>query len=471
MNKTGDQIRNFFSPTFIPKLKLRQSCRLLFVFCPLALLALSRVPARALDGMIGIHDPSTVVRCGGNYYVFGTGRGITILTSSNGFDWQRGGNVFDQVPDSVKQFVPQNDGQSVWAPDIIQLHGEYFLYYAISKWGQYVSAVGLLTSPTLDTNSPNYHWTDRGMVVHSVTGQDLNAIDPGVCLAPDGSLWLCYGSYHGNIELVQLDPQTGLRLATNAPVSIIASDSEASDIIFHNGFFYLFVNHGSCCVGTNSSYNIRVGRSPKITGPYLDRYGDNLFGGGGTLFLAAAGRDIGPGHFGRLVVDGVEKFSCHYEAELGRNGRSILDIRPLLWTVDGWPLPGENIRDGTYQLRSQRAGTVLQFGTNAVETARYLVRENQQWTITSAGGGCYQLVAALSGNALAATAETVAAVPFTGADQQLWKLDQLADGSYRIAAKASQLALTATVKTKPGNGVALQPFTGDDRQRWVIAAP
>ena len=223
MNKTGDQIRNFFSPTFIPKLKLRQSCRLLFVFCPLALLALSRVPARALDGMIGIHDPSTVVRCGGNYYVFGTGRGITILTSSNGFDWQRGGNVFDQVPDSVKQFVPQNDGQSVWAPDIIQLHGEYFLYYAISKWGQYVSAVGLLTSPTLDTNSPNYHWTDRGMVVHSVTGQDLNAIDPGVCLAPDGSLWLCYGSYHGNIELVQLDPQTGLRLATNAPVSIIAS--------------------------------------------------------------------------------------------------------------------------------------------------------------------------------------------------------------------------------------------------------
>jgi hypothetical protein len=62
-------------------------------------------------------------------------------------------------------------------------------------------------------------------------------------------------------------------------------------------------------------------------------------------------------------------------------------------------------------------------------------------------------------------------VPFTGGDDHLWKIDQLNDGSYRIASKASKLALTATIKTKPGNGIALQPFTSDDAQRWVIAAP
>jgi len=61
----------------------------------------------------------------------------------------------------------------------------------------------------------NYKWTDRGMVVHSSEGEDLNAIDPGVFCAPDGTLWICYGSYHGNIELVELDPKTGLRIATN----------------------------------------------------------------------------------------------------------------------------------------------------------------------------------------------------------------------------------------------------------------
>jgi arabinan endo-1,5-alpha-L-arabinosidase len=352
------------------------------------------VPA-ALEGQIGIHDPSTVVKCGEKYYVAGTGRGVSFLVSTNGFDWQRGGGTaFQRVPDSVLKYCPKNNGAGVWAPDIIKVNGEYYVYYSISSWGRYVSAVGLITSPTLDTNSPDYKWTDRGMVVHSSEGEDLNAIDPGVCLAPDGTLWICYGSYHGNIELVELDPKTGLRIAANSPVTIIASQREAPDIIFHDGCFYLFVNHGSCCQGSNSTYNIRAGRSQKITGPYSDRYGEPMTQGGGTLFLAAQGNDIGPGHFGRLADDGVEKFSCHYEAEIGRAGRSILDIRPLLWTADGWPLPGENIRDGTYQIRSQRTGTILQASSNAVETARYLVHDDQKWNIAPAGGGLYKITSA-----------------------------------------------------------------------------
>jgi arabinan endo-1,5-alpha-L-arabinosidase len=146
------------------------------------------------------------------------------------------GRVFDRVPDSAKQFCPKHDGQSVWAPDIIKLNGEYYLYYSISSLGQFVSAGGLLTNPTPDINLPNYHWKDRGMVVHSSEGEDLNAIDPGVCLAPNGTLWLCFGSYHGNIELVELDPKTGLRIATDSPTTIIANQSEASDIIFYDGF-------------------------------------------------------------------------------------------------------------------------------------------------------------------------------------------------------------------------------------------
>ncbi len=449
-------------------LSLAGGCKL---FLGLLFLAAITLPAFALDGAIGIHDPSTVAVCDGKYYVFGTGRGISVLTSSNGFNWQRGGKVFDRIPDSVKQFCPKNDGQGVWAPDIIKLNGEYFLYYSISFWGQYVSAVGLLTNPTLNTNAANYKWTDRGMVVHSSEGEDLNAIDPGLIHAPDGTLWICYGSYHGSIELVELNPKTGLPIATNSPVTIIASQSEASEIIFHDKYFYLFVNHGGCCQGSNSTYNIRVGRSPKITGPYLDRYGELMSQGGGTLFLAAAGRQIGPGHFGLLLDDGVEKFSCHYEAELGRAGRSILDIRPLLWTADGWPMPGENIRDGTYQIRSQRTGTILQASTNAVETARYLVHENQKWNVAPAGEGVYKITSAAGENALTAMNETATTTPFTGAENQLWKIDQLADGSHRIASKTGTLALTATFKTKPGNGIALEKFAGDDAQRWIITAP
>ena len=78
--------------------------------------------------------------------------------------------------------------------------------------------------------------------------------------------------------------------------------------------------------------------------------------GGGKLFLGSGGRYVGPGHFGLLDLgDGVQKFSCHYEADLDRGGVSVLDIRPLLWR-DGWPVAGENVTAGTYEIESARTG-------------------------------------------------------------------------------------------------------------------
>jgi len=308
----------------------------------LAALTFYTPPAFALEGAINIHDPSKVVLCDGKYYVFGTGRGMRALTSTDGLTWEQGEKVFELIPESVKKYVPKNNGSGVWAPDIIKLNGEYHLYYSISNWGEFVSAVGLMTSPTLDPKNPKYKWTDRGMIVHSVEGQDLNAIDPGVLLAPDGRLWLCYGSYHGNIELVELNPKTGLRIAPDSTVSIIANRSEAADMMFHDEYYYLMVNHGSCCKGKDSTYHILSGRSKNPTGPYLDRNGVDLAKGGGTPFLKSEGNQIGPGHFGLLVDKGVEKFSCHYEADLVKGGRSVLDIRPLLWSADGWPMADDN---------------------------------------------------------------------------------------------------------------------------------
>jgi arabinan endo-1,5-alpha-L-arabinosidase len=88
--------------------------------------------------------------------------------------------------------------------------------------------------------------------------------------------------------------------------------------------------------------------------------------GGGKLFLASSDRRIGPGHFGLLDLgDGVEKFSCHYEADLDRGGISVLDIRPLLWR-DGWPVAGDNFKAGNYQIESARTGTALELAVQGV---------------------------------------------------------------------------------------------------------
>src|ERR1035437_6394948 len=418
-------------------------------------------------GMPFVHDPSTVVRFKGKYYVFSTGRGAPFYSSPDGETWTREGSVFTQnpsvpaggtqgppegyqgaIPESVHAVVPKNNGMDVWAPDIVRLNGEFYLYYAVSSWGSFQSAIGLATNPVLDPKDPAYKWIDRGVVVSSNGNEDLNAIDPGVIAAPDGTLWICYGSYHGSIRVAQLDPKTGLALRPKelgAPVAA-ARESEASDIIFHDGYYYLFVNHNSCCKGKNSEYNIRVGRARAITGPYLDKHGLPMANGGGSLFLAAHDHRIGPGHFGLLIdydpdqkvpgdnggVGGAQRFSVHYEGDMTRGGRSVLDIRPLLWSLDGWPVAGDDLTDGTYQIVSRQSENTLEshvptapppprpagtpaptgpvqdvpgvpIGPAAAHLGRYLTLDNQKWTIAPAGGGFYKIVNLGTGDALGTT--------------------------------------------------------------------
>jgi arabinan endo-1,5-alpha-L-arabinosidase len=128
--------------------------------------------------------------------------------------------------------------------------------------------------------------------------------------------WLTYGTYFGFIRIVELDPKTGKRMPGNEPVNI-AIDCEATAMMYRDGWYYLLGPHGTCCDGANSTYNIRVGRSKKVTGPYVDHTGVPMLRGGGKLVAAASEHYVGPGHFGLIELgDGVNKFSCHYEADL-----------------------------------------------------------------------------------------------------------------------------------------------------------
>jgi beta-xylosidase len=78
------------------------------------------------------------------------------------------------------------------------------------------------------------------------------------------------------IRLVELDPKTGKRLHPEAKPVNIAINGEASVMIFHDGWYYLLLTHGSCCAGANSSYSIRMGCARKVTGPFLDNMGIDM---------------------------------------------------------------------------------------------------------------------------------------------------------------------------------------------------
>jgi len=315
---------------------------------PITALALASL-GFALDGTVNIHDPSTIVQCNGKFYTWGTGG--SGLVSDDGWTWRRGA----QLP------------RRGLAPDVIHIGDRWYVYTAANIGAQPKAAVNMIWSKTLDPESPAYKWNEGGVVASSDGVEDSNAIDPGIFLDPtDGRLWLTYGSYFGYIRLVELNPKTGTRLNPNDTPVNLAINCEASDMMYHDGWYYLLATHGSCCRGADSGYNIRVGRSRRVTGPYLDAEGIDMIQGGGKLLIGSGGRVIGAGHFGLLDLgDGVQKFSMHWEADLDRGGASVLDIRPLLWK-DGWPAAGENLKEGTYELESVRTGTSLEMAVEGV---------------------------------------------------------------------------------------------------------
>lgn len=289
---------------------------------------------------ITTRDPSSIMKCKDEYWVFYTGRGVPSYHSKDLEKWERGPAVFKTAPEWIAQVVPENRNMSYWAPDIIKLDDRYLLYYAVSSMGKMTSAIGVATNPTLDPNDPAYHWTDQGVVVRTQEGDGYNAIDPSLLHDSDGSLWLTFGSYWTGIKLIQLDPQTGKRIAQDSKIySIAYNDSiEASYLCKHDNYYYLFVNWGSCCQGPRSTYNIRVGRSQVVTGPYLDKVGSDMLRSGGSMFLATTnGPLIGPGHAGTLNAEGKNWFTSDFEGDLRMNGKATLAIMPLRWSADGWP--------------------------------------------------------------------------------------------------------------------------------------
>ena len=475
------------------------------VAAALGALLLSQPAAAQLAGEPFIHDPSTIAKSDGKYYTFGTGAGG--LVSDDGWTWHRGG---------------VRPGGGV-APDIIHIGDRYYVVYAVGGGGMnggHASNVKVMWTKSLDPKSPDFGYHDVGIVASSNGTEDQDAIDPAFLLA-NGHLWLSYGTYFGYIRMVELDPNTGQRVAGNQPVDV-AIDMEATDLMYRDGWYYLLGTHGTCCDGPNSSYNIRVGRSRSPLGPYVDNMGIPLLKGGGKLVIAGRGRDYGPGHFGLLDLgDGVQKFSMHYESDMDRGGRSVLAISPLLWK-DGWPIAGQNVEPGTYEIQSERSGGALELATDfvrlpfdfrrafmsppgaklgpipnqtlaqdeavwpagkiSVDLGDYMIRPHQQWTVTpvpEAGGAFgapyYKIAIAGTDRVLAATPDnTVVADPgFTGAPEQLWRIDQLTDGTYRIMPKQpldkkDYVALVAIGASTP----VLAWFDPDsDTGRWTFKTP
>ncbi len=313
----------------------RASATLLLFHILLGCLASAAPPDPHFKKSPRFHDPSTPIRQGDGWVVFSTGNGISTRHSRDLKTWTEGEPVFKELPAWHREIVPDHRGY-LWAPDVIRRGDRYLLYYSVSGWGKNESAIGLASNPTLDPKDAAYRWKDEGIVIRSNDDDPYNAIDPQLYADPDGSLWMVFGSFWNGIQLIELNPQTGLRKGDKIRQLAWHESIEAPALLRHRGYYYLFVNWGLCCRGLNSTYEIRVGRSRKITGPYLDATGDDLATGGGTVFLKSEGDRVGPGHPSFLQEKAGTRMFFHYY-DRKRGGSATLGELPIHWADNGWP--------------------------------------------------------------------------------------------------------------------------------------
>jgi arabinan endo-1,5-alpha-L-arabinosidase len=317
----------------------------LALLTPVVAVAQDLDPAPRMLGNQRMHDPSVII-VDGTWVGFFTGaegfwRGAILLKSSpDGITWKNAGGIGKGLP-AWPEAENGYKSQNIWAPSVSKRGDRVYLYYSVSSFGINTSVIGLMTNDAFDPLKPDQGWQDQGLVLKSIISDTFNAIDPYRIDTSDGRAWLAFGSYWSGIKLRELDPESGKLLAPDTPTFDLASRGgagvEAPAILEHQGRFYLFVSFDQCCRGVDSTYRIMVGRSETIEGPYVDAEGKSMMEGGATQLQAAAGRYVGPG--GQEPVFGAPSPMLVYHYYDGdEHGLFKLQIAPIGWTDDGWPV-------------------------------------------------------------------------------------------------------------------------------------
>ncbi|RIX27787.1 family 43 glycosylhydrolase [Amnibacterium setariae] len=209
--------------------------------------------------------------------------------------WRYAGDAFAKVPG----WVAPDAG--LWAPEIRHANGRWYLYYtapetALPGGG---SAIGVATAP-----SPTGPWTDSGRPVVAPADNPTSpgnrrwTYDPEV-LTEGGTAWIYFGSYNGGLFVRRLSAD-GLSTSASSERRIaIANRYEGTNVVRHDGWYYLLASATNCCNGALTGYSVFAARSRSPLGPFRDADGRSILAAkvGGTPVLSRNGnRWIGTGH-------------------------------------------------------------------------------------------------------------------------------------------------------------------------------
>lgn len=209
-------------------------------------------------------------------------RGIPVRSSSDLVHFKYEGTVLSE--NAVRQARDNGEypkTENFWAPYVEYVNGEYRMYYSATRaFGSSESKIWLAVA-----DHPLGPFENRGVAADTWGTDDTypNAIDPHI-VREKGREYLVYGSFFGGIYIKELDADSGLpadgdprtlgicisRRAPKGPVD----GPEGAAVIYvpETGYYYLFQSYG----WLGDDYDIRVGRSRTVTGPYTDTLGRDL---------------------------------------------------------------------------------------------------------------------------------------------------------------------------------------------------
>jgi len=221
-------------------------------------------------------DP-TVIKIGDTYYAAGTSSEwapfYPMYASSDLVNWTQTGYIFDKKPEWTLA--------SFWAPELFYYNDKVYAYYTARNL-KGVTCIGVATA-----DKPTGPFTDHGVIIEYGT----EAIDAFI-LEDKGELyisWKAYGLDNRPIELLGCKlSKDGLRLE-GEPFSLMRDDEgigmEGQHWFKDGDYYYMLYSVKSCC-GPGSDYQVYVGRSKNLKGPYEKYEGNPILYGDGSDFIS-----------------------------------------------------------------------------------------------------------------------------------------------------------------------------------------
>lgn len=284
-----------------------------------------------------VPDPSVIRANDGYFYLYATQTKtywMPVYRSKDLVNWEYQGTAFNKA---TEPDLP--GGGAFWAPEIRFLNGKYVLYYSWAKMnGTDISYTAVAVGDTPMGPFPD----SKELIGNKEFGS--NCIDQ-FYYEEDGKKYMFFGSFKGIYVTELEDDGLTVKLGNDGKPTlkkqVCGNAFEGTNIYKKGKYYYLFASIGSCCNGVNASYQVVVGRSENLLGPYVDKDGKDMLKNNWELVLEGDGQKwIGPGHNSIIVQDdeGTDWMIYHsYMKKDGGVGGRLGMLDRVLWTDDGWP--------------------------------------------------------------------------------------------------------------------------------------